>query len=141
MEGSAELEAFANDSAFLEGDNRGDDFDAGFRARADANQFLESAIIFRAAIGIAGAVFGDCADVDGVSADDFGPTDGHGKKMGVAKGHVGDGNFGGAHGVMIFGDGNVSVGKRGTADGTKMIELDDQTVFYIVKIGDEFESL
>src|SRR5450755_2224757 len=138
MKGRAELEAFANDGAFFEGDDWRDDFDAGFRTRADANQFLEDAIVFRAAIGIAGAVFSNGADVDGVSADGFRPADRYGKKVGVAKGHVGDRNFGGVLGVLIFGDFYILVGERRTANGSKVIELDEQTIFYGVKIGDGF---
>ena len=114
MQRRVELDAPANDLAFLERDYGRDDFDAGFRARACANQFLEDAIVFRAAIGITGAVFGDGADVDRMSAEDFSPADRYGKKVSVAKRHIsnGDGAVVESVGRMIFRDGDIFVGKR-----------------------------
>src|ERR1700730_3737374 len=144
MQRGAELDAFADDLAFLQGDHRRCDFNMRLRASAHANQFLKDAIIFRAAIGIAGAVFRDRADVDGVSADDFRPAYRYGKKMRVAKRHISNGYFVttrvGRNVLMLwYGDG--AVGKRGAADGSKMIQLNNQLLMHTIKIRDGFECL
>src|ERR1700675_610704 len=134
MQRRAELYALANDFAFLQGDNGRDDFNVGLGASAHANQFLKDAVIFRAAIGIAGAVFRYRADVDGVSADDFRPAYRYGKEMRVAKRHISYGDFVGARvvrDVLIFGDDDVGVGQRGAADGSKMIQLNNQPMMHI----------
>src|ERR1700722_7659488 len=144
MQRGAELDALANDFAFLQGDHRRGDFNICFRAGAYANQFLKDKIIFRAAIGIAGAVFRNRADVNGVSADDFSPADRYGKKMGVAKRDVRDGDFVCAscfRNMLMLRDGDAPVGKCGASDGAKMIQLNDQPVWHMIKIGDGFECL
>src|ERR1700688_1640608 len=144
MQRGAELDALANDFAFLQGDYRRGDFNICFRASAYANQFLKDAIIFRAAIGIAGAVLRDRSDVDGMSADDFRPADRYGKKMGVAKRDVCDGDFVGlrmVRNMLMLRDGDAPVGKRGASDGSKMIQLNHEPMLYIIKIGDGFECL
>jgi len=144
MQRGAQLDALANDFAFLQADHRRGDFNICFRAGAYANQFLKDAIIFRAAIRIAGAVFRDRANVDGISADDFSPADRYGKKMGVAKRDVGDGDFADVsvvRNVLMLRDGDAPVGKRGASDGAKMIQLNDQPVGHMIKIGDGFERL
>ena len=144
MQRGAELDALANDFAFLQGDYRRSDFNICFRAGACANQFLKDTMIFRAAIGIAGAVFRDRADVDGVSADDFRPADRYGKKMRVAKRDVCDGDFVGlrmVRNMLMLRDGDAPVGKRGASDSSKMIQLNDQPVGHMIKIGDGFECL
>src|ERR1700676_765316 len=144
MQGGAELDALANDFAFLQGDHWCGDFNVCFRAGARANQFLKHTIIFRAAIGIARAVFRDRADVDGVSADDFRPAYRYGKKMRVAKRDVSDGYFvsaGAVRDVLMLGDGDVPVSQRGAADGSKMIQLNYQPLLHLIKIRDGFECL
>src|ERR1700737_4630343 len=144
MQRGAELDALANDFAFLQGDYRRGDFNMRLGASAHANQFLKYAIIFRAAIGIAGTVFRDRADVDGVSADDFRPAYRYGKKIRVAKRHVSDGYFvraGAVRDVLMLRDGDVSVGKRGSADGSKMIQLNYHPLLHLIKIRDGFECL
>src|ERR1700722_4041465 len=133
MQRSAQFDAAANDLVFLQLDDRRDDVDFGFGARAFANHVLEGAVILGAAIGIAGAVFGNCADVDRIGADGFGPAHGDAQKVRITERNVGDGNFAGARvGVgsgrrveLIFGDGDVLVGEGGAADGAEVIELDD----------------
>src|ERR1700722_17532 len=144
MQRGAELDALANDFVFLQGDHRRGDFNICFRASAYANQLLKDTIIFWAAIGIAGAVFRDCANVDGVSADDFSPTDRYGKKMGVAKRDVRDGDFVGfrmVRNMLMLRNGDAPVGKRGASDGSKMIQLNNQPLLHIIKVGDGFECL
>src|ERR1700693_4442423 len=144
MQRGAELDALANDFAFLQGDHRRCDFNMRFRPRAHPNQFLKDAIIFRAAIWIAGAVFRDCADVDGLSADNFSPASCYGKEMRVAKRHVSNGYFAGASAVrnlLMFRDCDAPIRKGGAADGSKMIELNNQPVLHMIKIRDGFERL
>src|SRR5579871_5249037 len=93
MQRGTQLDALANDFAFSERDDGCLYLDVCLRARAHADEFLKDAIVFGAAIGIAGAVFGDGADINGMSAKDLGPAYGDGKKMGVAKRDVGHGDF------------------------------------------------
>src|ERR1700736_3126217 len=144
MQRRAELDALANDFAFLQGDYRRGDFNMRLGTSAHANQFLKNSVIFRAAIGIGRAVFRDRADVDGVSADDFRPAYRYGKKMRVAKRHVSDGYFvsaGAVRDVLMLGDGDVPVSQRGSADGSKMIQLNYQPLLHMIKIRDGFECL
>src|ERR1700730_3852642 len=144
MQRRAEVDALANDCAFLQRDYRRGDFNMRLGAGAHANQFLKDAIILWAAIGIAGAVFRDRADVDGLSADDFRPAYRYGKEMRVAKRHVSYGNFVGARvvrDVLIFGDDDVGVGESRAADGSKMIQLNNQPMLHMIKIRDGFECL
>src|ERR1700685_804520 len=123
MQRGAQFDAAADDLAFLQLNDRSDDVDLRFRARDFANHILEGAVILGAAVGIAGAVFGDRTDVDRIGADGFGPADGDGKKMRVAEWDVGDGNFASVRSgwrvELIFGDGDVLVGESRTADGTE----------------------
>src|SRR3984885_2365413 len=142
MQRSAQFDAAADDLVFLELDDRRDDIDLRFRARAFANHVLEGAVILGAAVRIAGAVFGDRADVDRVRALGFGPAHGHAEKMRVAERDVGDWNFAdvwcGRRVELIFGHGDVLIGEGGSADGAEVIELDAQTTIgrYGVEIGD-----
>src|SRR5262252_5192490 len=113
MQRSAELAGLAHDLAFLQRDHGSDDFDLRLWARAYANQFLKDPVVLRAAIGITGTILRHCANINGASADGFGPTHGDGKKMRVAKRHVGDGNFpaavlGSAEFVFRYRDAGVS---------------------------------
>src|ERR1700722_20049681 len=93
MQRGAQFDAAPDDLAFLQLDDRRDDVDLRFRARAFANRVLKGAVILGTAVGIAGAVFGDCTDIDRIGADGFGPADGDGKKMRVAEWDVGDRNI------------------------------------------------
>src|ERR1700687_4132542 len=118
MQWSAYLDAFTNNCAFFQRNHGSYDFDKGFRAGADAYELLEGSIVFRAAIRVAGAVFRDRADVDDTGARGFCPAYADGKKMRVAKGHVGDGDWGDIPTVsrtadgLIFRDGDSGVGER-----------------------------
>ncbi len=83
----------ADDLTFLHANHRGDQLNVRFRPRAHANQVLKHAVILRPAIGIAGAVFGDRTDVNGLSANCLRPAHRNAQKMGIAKRHVGNGNL------------------------------------------------
>src|ERR1700744_5037904 len=131
MQRGAQFDAAANDLILFELDDRSDDVDLSFGARTFADDVLEGGVILGPAVGVAGAVFGDSADEYLVSACGFGPAYGDAEEVGVAERNVGDGDF--AHvcrcrgGVeLIFGDGDGLVGKRGAADGTEVIEMDDE---------------
>src|ERR1700722_13675402 len=95
MQRGAQFDAAPDDLVFLQLDDGRDDIDLRFGARAFANHVLERAVVFGATVGIAGAVFGDSADVNRIGADGFGPADRDGKEMGVAEWHVSDGNVAG----------------------------------------------
>src|SRR5450432_3027828 len=134
MQRSAQRAAAADDFAFLQSDYWSDDFDLRLRTRANANYFLERSIVFGAAIGIAGAVFGHGTDVDFARADGFSPADRYGKKMRVAEWDVGDGNVCGVRAAparrwlvqFVFRDGYALIREGGAADGAEVIELNDQ---------------
>src|SRR5215470_12738429 len=93
MQRSAKFDGLANDFVFLERDHWRTDLDVGLMTRSHMNQLLKHPVILRTAIRIAGTVFGNGADINSVSPDGFSPAHSHGKKMRVAKRHVGYGNF------------------------------------------------
>jgi hypothetical protein len=75
MQWSSKFNATADDFTFLESDHRSNDFNLGFGTRAFANELLECAVIFGAAIGISGTIFRYRSYVNGTRTDRFGPTD------------------------------------------------------------------
>jgi len=140
-EGSAEFSALVNDFTFFHVDDRRDDLDVRVGLGADADQLLEDLVIFGAAIGVAGTVFGNSSDVKSASADGFRPTDTDAEEVCVAKGDVGNGNFACTGvGELIFGDVDAIVGQRGAADGAEMLEFCDQALLNVVEVGDFVEG-
>ena len=127
MERRTEFNPEADDLPLAEMDEGRDDPDGAVPC-AGADELIEGVVVGRPAIRVAGAILLDRADKDGCRAEDLGPTDGGGKKVRVAEGDVGDGNFGpGAVGRSLIelglagvrgrgGDGDGWVGKGGAAD-------------------------
>src|ERR1700732_3317401 len=129
MQWRAQFHAALDDFTFLQGDHRRHDFDFRLWSRPLADYVLKSAIVLWPAIGIAGAVFGHRADVYRARSDRFGPAHRHGKKMRIAKWHVGDRNAAlmrRGRVELIFGNADVLVRQRRTADRTEVIELHDE---------------
>src|SRR4051812_11752296 len=92
LQGSAQFKAAPDDLSLTECDERRGDLDASlFRAHSD--HLIKSVVVLRTAIGVAGAVLCDRADVDLLRTEHLGPADRCGKKMRVAERHVGDGNL------------------------------------------------
>ena len=91
MQRGPELDAAPDYLAFLKRNHWRDDLDSGFGSCTGADQFLERVVILRPAVRIPGAVFRDRANVNRLRAYGFRPTYGHGKKMRIAKWHVGYG--------------------------------------------------
>src|SRR5438105_2432006 len=74
LEGRAQLQAAADDLRFTECDERGGDLDASlFGAHTD--HLVESLVVLRAAVGVAGAVLRDRADVNLVRSQHLSPAD------------------------------------------------------------------
>src|SRR5579862_4761961 len=93
MQRGTQFDAAADNLIFLELDDRRDDFNLRFRPGAFTNHILEGAVILGATIRIAGAVFGNGADVDLAGADGFGPTHGDAEKVRVAEWNIGNRDF------------------------------------------------
>ncbi len=70
-------------------------FDTRFRPRSHFHQFLKHAVILRPAVRISRTVLRHRADINSVRANRFRPAHRHGKKMRIAKRHVGYRNFAG----------------------------------------------
>ena len=66
-----------------------DDFDVSF-FRPGFDDLVEGFVIRRTAIGIAGTVLLDGANIDFSGSQHLGPTYGGGQEMRVAKGNIGD---------------------------------------------------
>src|SRR5208282_6583884 len=117
------------------GDYGRDDFDPRFGACAFAHERGKGAVKLRAAIGIAGAVFGHGADEDCGSADYFRPTHGRGKKMRVAKRDVRDwdARIGRESGAR-FRDGDALVRERRAAHLREGVEADHEALVDAVEI-------
>ncbi len=131
MKGRFELQATANDFIFSHVNDRRNDFDFSLGLGAFADHLLEGFVVVRTAIWIAGAVFEDGADIDGVSAEYFGPANGSGKKVRVAEGDVGDGDGGACGGgkrEAVFGDGEARIGEGGAAYLGKSVEVDEESL-------------
>ena len=71
--------------------------------------------VLRAAVGVAGIIDGVDADENVVGFEHFRPAQRHGEHHGVARGHVGDGDF--IFGVFgaVGGHGDGGIGERGAA--------------------------
>src|SRR4051812_20329243 len=119
MQRSPQFDSTADDLVLLELDDRSDDFDLRFGARAFTNHILKGSVIFGAAIGIAGTVFGDGTDVDRVGANGFGPAHRDGKKVRVAKRDVSDWDVAairtGRRMQLILGDRDALIGESRAA--------------------------
>ena len=89
MQRGAQLDAPTYNLTFAQFDNRRDDPDLRLGPGPGTHQFGKHPVVLRPTIGIARTVFGDRADEHTARADHFRPTHCHGKKVCVAKGHVG----------------------------------------------------
>src|SRR5208337_4024348 len=110
--------------------------------RACAYQLLKHAVVFRPAIGVAGTVFRDRADVDGLGANGLRPAHRDAQKMSIAKRHVGHGNLastGSRSAQLILWYRNSLIRQGRAADGTEMIQLDDEPLAHAVEIGNLLE--
>src|SRR5437763_868364 len=85
----AQLEAAPDDLRLAKCDERSHDLDASLFG-ADPNELIESVVVVRTAVRVAGAILRDRADVDLLGSEDLRPTDRRRKKMRVAEGNVGD---------------------------------------------------
>ena len=140
MEGRGEFKAAADYLVLAHGDKRRFDAD-GAVARAGADELLKGLVVGGTAVGIAGAVLLDGADVDGLGAEHLCPTDGGGEEVRVAEGNIGDGNAG-ADSVGVgpvrrrFGDGDAAVGKGGAADDAEEVDGERKELCELEFVGD-----
>ena len=124
MERRGQFKAKLNDLTLSHMDERSDNFDVSI-AGAGANKLLEGLVVGRTAVGITGAVLLDGADEDLFRAQNLGPTDRCGEKMGVAEGDVGDGDrFANRLGWPGLGNGDRGVGECGAADLAEDVDLE-----------------
>jgi len=122
MERSRQFKAKLNDLTLSHMDERSENFDVSLFGPG-ANELLKCLIVSGTTVRVARAILLDGADDDLLRAEDLGPADGGGQKMGVAEGHVGDGNrlpnrFGG----WSVGHGDIDVRECGTADLAKDVD-------------------
>src|SRR5882762_6762159 len=144
MQRRNQLDASADDLAFLPLNHRRHDLDLCFRPRPHANQFLKYAVILRAAIGISGTVFRHGADINRARAERFRPAHRHGKKMGIAKRYVGYWDCAAMQSwctEFIFRNRNVLVRKSGAAYRAEMVELHDEPLPHAIEICNVFERV
>src|ERR1700745_34512 len=87
MEGRAEFKAAADYLVLAHGDKRRLDADGAVTC-AGADELLKGFVVGGAAVGIAGAVLLDRADVDGFGAEHLRPTDSGGEEVRVAEGDI-----------------------------------------------------
>src|SRR5260370_289538 len=123
----AKLHSAADNFAFLQPNHRRHDLNFCLRTRSPADQLLKCFVIFRPAIGVSRAVFGDSSNVDGTRPGSFRPTDRHAQKVRVAEGDISHRNratTGPRRAQIIFRNGNVLVRQRGSADGPEIIQPD-----------------
>src|ERR1700687_242998 len=92
MQRRADFDAPANDSALGQLNHWSNDLDACLGASSHAYQLLKYAVVLCTTIGVAGAIFGHCANPHRAGANSLRPAYRHGKEMRVAKRHVGNGN-------------------------------------------------
>src|SRR4029077_20552554 len=98
LERRAQLRPAPHDLALAHADDGRHDLNLRLRARPGGHQLLKHAVVFRTAIRIAGAVLRHGADKNRGGPDHLRPTYRGGKKVGIAKRHVGDGDSGRALG-------------------------------------------
>src|SRR5258708_11325546 len=142
MQWRAQFAALLHNFTLLHADHGSDDFNVRFRTRSRANEFLKNAIVLRAAIRIAGAVFRNGADVHSLSADCLRPAYGHGQKMGVAKWNVSHWNrtSGGGHIEHVLWNGNARIRQSGTPNLTKVVQTNRKPLPDAVKTCNIFEG-
>ncbi len=139
-----ELDSFADDLGFGPGDQRSMDdqaiaLDCGFGGKI-CHRF-EGADVFWTAIGIAAVVQGVYADVDIHRTEDFGPSQGVGKKDGVSSWDVGQGDIGSEFlGRIVFGNGQIFVGQSAASEACQ-VELDDSVLCDVCIAGDLLSAL
>src|SRR5919205_1616604 len=113
------------------------DPDAGLGACAHVNGALEGFVELGAAVGVAGRVLGDRADVDARRPDDLGPTRRGAEQVRVAEGDVAGRNL--ARGEVCFRDGYRAVRQRRAADAREVFERDDEAARDPVEVGQLLE--
>src|SRR3954464_3559063 len=122
LQGRTQLQPAADDLTLAECDERRGDSDVRcFCAHLD--ELVERVVVLGAAVGVAGAILCDGADVDLFRSQHLGPADGSRKKMRIAEWDVGYGNL--FADVGRFGDSDVLVRKRGAADLSEAAVLDE----------------
>src|SRR6266404_5899192 len=92
LQGRPQVEATANDLSLAKCDERSRDLDASLFG-ADADDLVEGLVVLGAAVGVAGAILRDRADVDLGCSQNLCPTYRRGEEMRVAEGDVGDGDL------------------------------------------------
>src|SRR3954453_3438408 len=92
FQGRTQLQSAADDLSLAECDEWRGDCDVRCLV-AHADDLVEGVVVLRAAVGVAGAILRDRANINLFRAQHLGPTDRSGKKMRVAERNVGDGNL------------------------------------------------
>src|SRR5580700_5652089 len=129
MQRRAKLDSSPDNLAFLQRNHRRPDFDLRLRPRSHAHQLLKNLVILRAAIGIPGTILRHGPNVNRLRANGFRPAHRHGKKMRIAKRHIGHRNrtpLRPGRAQFIFRHRDFRIRKRRPANGPKMIELHNQ---------------
>src|ERR1700680_4041946 len=119
LERRAQPRPASHDLALAHADDGRRDLNLRLRARPGGHQLRKHAVIFLPAIRIAGAILRHGADENRRGPDHLRPAHRRGKKMGVAKRNVGDGDSGRAlrrGSRILLGNGNPRVGPPRPAD-------------------------
>ena len=112
------------------------------------DDFVEGSIILRPAIGIAGTVGLDGADINLFRSQDLGPTDRDGEKMRVAEWDIGNGNArGNVRRIVVvcpigvrFGDGDSFVGQSRTPDRAKSLVANHKAIADAETVADRLKG-
>src|SRR5437660_6980525 len=137
MQRGTQFDASPDNLAFLQRDDRRNDFDLRFRPRAQADQLLERTVILRATVRIAGAVFRHRSYINRSCANRLRPAHRHGKKMRIPERDVGYGNRVAARAgcaQLILRYRNALVRERRTANRAKVFEVRDKPIAHAVEI-------
>src|SRR5438046_4266871 len=137
MQRGTQFDASPDNLAFLQRDDRRNDFDLRFRPRAHADQLLERTVILRATVRITGAVFRHRSYINRSCANRLRPAHRHRKKMRIPERDVGYRNRVAARpgrAQLILRYRNALVRERRTANRAKVFEVRDNPIAHAVEI-------